>query len=119
MRAKLAEITNDGQELIEILWGLARGFVPDAKARDRLDAAKYLADHYFGKAPETVIATTLNGDAVEAAARITGDELRQLAKLKLESLLGPGERIVRDDPGQAPKGTEDAVLVPVTTDDSK
>ena len=118
LRNEIASKTEDGRQLVEKLWEIAQGNRPGAKVRDELDALKYLADHMFGKAPETVVTTTLESDVTDAASRISADDLRQLAKMKLESMLSPGERIISGQTGQALETPTDAVLVPDTTSES-
>lgn len=118
MRNQLAELTDNGRELVELLWKMAKGEEPGAKARDILDARKYLADHYFGKAPETVLAATISAESMAAAKELSGDEIRQLARMSLERYLEPGERIISGEAGGASEGTIADGQAVVITDES-
>ena len=49
LAAGIREQTKDGEELVEFMLRVLRGELPEAKLRDRLDAATWLSDRAFGK----------------------------------------------------------------------
>ena len=78
VRARIAEETNDGADILEGFLKVARG-EERCTARDRLDAWRYLADRLWGRAPETVLTGQLNDEQTQAlSSELTGDELQDL-----------------------------------------
>jgi hypothetical protein len=123
--AQIAEMTDDGRKLLEILWEIASGHDADAKTRDRIDAAKYLTDRIFGKAPETILAAALPAETAEAAAALSSEQIRELARIRLSTLAAgapalPGASLVRvsAEPGSATGQAPDTVQAPDTTSES-
>jgi hypothetical protein len=119
--AQIAEMTDDGRKLLEI----ASGHDADAKTRDRIDAAKYLTDRIFGKAPETILAAALPAETAEAAAALSSEQIRELARIRLSTLAAgapalPGASLVRvsAEPGSATGQAPDTVQAPDTTSES-
>ena len=49
LASEIRERTKDGEELVGFMLRVFRGELPEAKLRDRLDAATWLSDRAFGK----------------------------------------------------------------------
>ena len=98
----IGDLTNNGAEIVELYLAAARGALPGVipdpetgevlpqylEAKDRLTAAKWLGDRYYGKAPdvvqlETKVAPALSFDHLPLAERI------ELERLMARAIEGP------------------------------
>jgi hypothetical protein len=76
------ELTGGGRALTEFMWEMMNGEIPDASARDRLEAAKYLTERGYGKAPQTIeISGTMQHEigAGYDLSKLSDAELAQIA----------------------------------------
>ena len=68
-------LTNNGKDLLRVLAECALGDMPGAKARDRIDAARYLCDRVYGKPLESTITAQITDTTRFAALELTKEQL--------------------------------------------
>src|SRR6266851_6724092 len=76
---EIRQLTGNGKDITRILTECMLGKMPGAKARDRLDAARYLADRLWGKPLEASIVATINDPNRLLAQDLTKEQLLALA----------------------------------------
>lgn len=96
---QIREVTNNGQALVEYFWEAMND--PKASRKDRNDAAKWLKEHGFGKAPEITLTGVL-GDSEKSVVAAS------LAEQELEALA----RKLKPDPAPAPAPVLAVVTAP-------
>jgi hypothetical protein len=62
--------TRDGEELVRFMLKVFRGELADAKVKDRVDAATWLADRGFGKPTQGLEVTGREGEALLPVALV-------------------------------------------------
>lgn len=72
VRAMIAEMTDNGRELLAILYQIARD---GRKERDRIEATKELGNRLWGKALETSAVLNLHADAGGPLSELTREQL--------------------------------------------
>lgn len=76
--ARVREATQDGKKIVEFMHSVMSGEIK-ASTRDRIEAAKFLADRGHGKAPDLVLSGELSDEAREEAVALSTEELEALA----------------------------------------
>jgi hypothetical protein len=72
----IREQTRDGEEIVVFMLGVMRGEVHGARARDRIEAATWLADRAFGKPVQTL----QHGVEDDTMGKVSVDALRLLVE---------------------------------------
>ncbi len=101
------ELTGGGTALVEFMDDVFKGNVEGASVRDRLEAAKYLTERGYGKAPLTVEVSGNITHSIEAKY-----DLGKLSDAELAQVAGSLEKAQRQlpSPGQPLDAVEAAVL---------
>lgn len=60
----IREQTRDGEELVAFMLRIFRGELPDAKLKDRIEVAAWLADRGFGKPVQAMEHTGKDGESL-------------------------------------------------------
>lgn len=75
LRQRIAEVTNNGDDLVNFLHKAMTGQEEDIKGRDRLEAAKLLLDRFYGKAVDVVAVGQLTKEQSAEAFDIAPEDL--------------------------------------------
>jgi hypothetical protein len=78
LAARLRAETKDGQQIIDVFKKIALGQLR-ATTRDRLDAARWIAERMWGKTPDVVITGTMSPEQQAIASELTREQLLSLA----------------------------------------
>lgn len=95
---QIRELTNNGEELVKYFWDTVQD--PKVNRKDRTDAAKWLGDRVFGKAPEVSLTGTLSeSERSQVAATLADQELEAMArKLKPAPSAAPAQVLPMPSP---------------------
>lgn len=85
LRQKIAELSGNGDAIVEFLFRAMTGQESDINGRDRLEAAKELGNRYWGKAIDVVAVGQLSKEQSESALNLSPEDLvSSIRKLKAE-----------------------------------
>jgi hypothetical protein len=79
LASRVREATSDGETLVTFFQGILGGTIK-CNARDRIEAAKWLADRGWGRAVETSVQVEADQATARAAVALTDDQLESLAR---------------------------------------
>lgn len=74
--ARIAAMTNDGQDVLDLYVAIFRG-EHELSKRHRMEAAQWLAERMWGKAPQAVEVTGADGGAISFTLKIGDDNSDQ------------------------------------------
>ena len=93
LATKIMELTDNGNEILQLMMMIMRGQLPEASLKDRMEAAKFLTDRGFGRALETVeVSGTLENKFVLQVDGMSERDLDDAAKA-LAKLVRRSERL--------------------------
>lgn len=101
LAARVRTATSEGADIVEFMVGVLRN--GKASNKDRIEAAKWLADRGFGRAVETTVTVQGSGETSGALADLADAQLEHLARtLKPADLATPLATVLPFSPSKPP-----------------